>query len=332
MSGREVARFVDALGHATATSPPGAPISVEDVARIAEMERTDAIRTGLELIESGLVDGSPLTGDDEIKTTNGLRLTGLGTTELRRQQTRRFLLALDQTTGGDPDAAGSATELGQELGWPDAVTRRVADTLEDDGLIESIEMGSDLVSLTPSGRRVLDRTTNTQEEDMASVSINKTAIAKMMRDIQLEFDKHPIKVPLQSDGSMPAGSTTIYNGPVIHGDATGAQLAWNNAVVNQQRQDQVAPGYEALAQALVSTLEQLTAAGLPEVDQQDAEAAAREALEELTQAQPDRGVVRRAVAALKGHLAVIAAGLSSGAGEGAKEWAKTAIEHLQLPS
>lgn len=166
---------------------------------------------------------------------------------------------------------------------------------------------------------------------MASVSINRAAIAQMTRDIQREFDKHTIKVSVESDGSFPTGNTTIFNGPVIHGDANGAQLAWGNEMVTQHRQEQVAPGYEILAQALVSTLQQLPAAGLSAADQQDAESAAREALHALTQGEPDSGVLRRAVAALKGHLAQLAAGLAIGAEQGAEEWAKTAIQHLHFP-
>jgi hypothetical protein len=57
--------------------------------------------------------------------------------------------------------------------------------------------------------------------------------------MQREFDKHPIRVPVEADPSTVAvagGQTTInYNGPVIHGDATGAQLAWGNDVVTQSQ-------------------------------------------------------------------------------------------------
>ena len=85
---------------------------------------------------------------------------------------------------------------------------------------------------------------------MAKVSINRAGIAQMMREIQREFDKHPVKVPVESD-RLSTGTTTIFNGPVLHGDANGAQLAWGNETVTQHREEQVAPGYEILAQALV---------------------------------------------------------------------------------
>jgi hypothetical protein len=167
------------------------------------------------------------------------------------------------------------------------------------------------------------------------VSINRAGIAGMMQEIQREFDKHPIKVSVQADdAAVRLGQTTVYNGPVIQGDANGAQLAWGNETVAQLRHEhleQIASGYPALAQALVSTLEELPAAELELNDERDAEAAACEALAALTEAQPDQGVIRRAVAAFKGHLALVAAGLVSGTAQGAQEWAKTAIQHLHLP-
>ncbi len=174
---------------------------------------------------------------------------------------------------------------------------------------------------------------------MAKVTINKQGIARMMREMQREFDKHPIQVTTVADAPTglrgvegTTGPTTItYNGPVIHGGAAGAQLAWNNTgTVNQQqtRNEQITPGFEALAQAVVSTRQGLSAVGLSEQDLQDAEAAADEVLTEVTQETPDPSRLRRGVAALKGLLAPIATGLATGAGEGAQAWAQTAIEQL----
>lgn len=170
---------------------------------------------------------------------------------------------------------------------------------------------------------------------MARDGINKRAIAKMMRDIQVEFDKHPIRVAVEADSPVVPGSagTTIYNGPVIHGDANGARLAWGNQTVHQTQNQtqQIAPGFEPLAQAVVRTLEQLPAVGLPAQEQQDAEETARDILTEVTEAEPDRSKIRRAVAALKGFVAPVAAGLAAGAEDGAREWATTAIQQLGTP-
>ena len=173
---------------------------------------------------------------------------------------------------------------------------------------------------------------------MQRSGVDKRAVAKMMQGIQREFDKHPIRVPVEvEDPELPVGTsfgTKIYNGPVIQGDANGAQLAWNNETVTQtavSRTEQIAPGFEAIAQAVVRTLEQLPVVGLPEDDQREAEAAANEILVEVTQPEPQPGKIRRAIAVLKGYLAPIATGLSRGSGEGAQEWAKTAIEQLGTP-
>jgi hypothetical protein len=171
---------------------------------------------------------------------------------------------------------------------------------------------------------------------MPKVSIDRQAIAWMMREIQHEFDEHPIRVPVHADPPLPAGSptgstTTIYNGPVIHGDANGAQLAWGNETVyqTQTRAEQIAPGFEVIAQAVAKTLERLPSAGLAEDDQQDAEAAARDVLVEVTQSAPDRGKIRRALASLKGFLAPIAMSLAEGgAEESAHEWPRMAVEQL----
>ena len=97
------------------------------------------------------------------------------------------------------------------------------------------------------------------------------------------------------------------------------------------RTEEIAPGFEAIAQAVVRTLEELPVVGLPEGDQREAEAAGNEVLVEVTQPNPDHGRIRRGVAALKGFLAPIATGLSKGSGEGAHEWTKTAIGQLGTP-
>ncbi|MGH3872577.1 MAG: hypothetical protein ACRDSR_13900 [Pseudonocardiaceae bacterium] len=93
-----------------------------------------------------------------------------------------------------------------------------------------------------------------------------------MRDIQREFDRHPIRVPLRTDGhtferaghmlySRGSGElgTTVYNGLVIQGIADGAQLAWGDQTVNQTmtRTEQIASGFEPIAQAVVGTLKKL---------------------------------------------------------------------------
>lgn len=60
--------------------------------------------------------------------------------------------------------------------------------------------------------------------------INKRAIEKLIREIQREFDKHTIRVPVEMDDegvttvAFAPGSTNYY-GPVINVHGDRAQLA-----------------------------------------------------------------------------------------------------------
>jgi hypothetical protein len=94
------------------------------------------------------------------------------------------------------------------------------------------------------------------------------------------------------------------------------------------RREQIAPGFEAIAAAVVNALDQLPALSLSEQDHQEAEAVAYQVIDEVTQSTPDRGWIRRGLTALKGFFWPVAKGLSTGAGEGAQELAKTVIQEL----
>jgi hypothetical protein len=161
--------------------------------------------------------------------------------------------------------------------------------------------------------------------------INKQAIARMTREIQREFDKHPISMPIQADPPelQPRGAT-VYNGPVVNVHGEGAQIAWSNHDVYQGRtqQQEIAPGFEAISQALVSTLEHLAKVGLNDEDRTIAEDAADEVLTEVTQEHPDRRMIRRGIAVVKGILSPLALGAQAGVSDSARGWAKTAVEQL----
>ena len=62
--------------------------------------------------------------------------------------------------------------------------------------------------------------------------INKQGIRKMTRDIEREFAKNPVKVPLEADPgavSLPAATTVHnYHGPVVTVSGYHAQIAWGN--------------------------------------------------------------------------------------------------------
>ncbi|MFC7535074.1 hypothetical protein [Actinoplanes sp. GCM10030250] len=101
--------------------------------------------------------------------------------------------------------------------------------------------------------------------------------------------------------------STVNNGPVIHGNATGGQWAWGNRDVTQHHSVQeVAPGFEPLAEAVAAIIRELPAFGLAPEDLRDAEDAANEVLAEVGNPEPEPRRVRRAVAGLRGFLMPIA--------------------------
>lgn len=185
---------------------------------------------------------------------------------------------------------------------------------------------------------------------MSKVRINRAEIARMTGEIQREFDKHPIRVPVTADKPIiaghdphatcqyghqqPVGPTYHYHGPVFLGSAEGAQIAWNNKEVHQsqQRTEQVTPGYEAIAAAVAKVLEGLPASGLSDEEVTDATDAGEAILQEIVKPQPDRSKLRRALATLRGFLYPIATGAvkgtAAGAASGAEEWARIAVQHL----
>jgi hypothetical protein len=126
------------------------------------------------------------------------------------------------------------------------------------------------------------------------------------------------------------GPTQTYNGPYIQGDAPGAQMAWMNRDVIQNRNDgqQIAPGFELLAQAIADLIAQLPTLGLQPQDQADVQEVAEEVMGEVAQSEPNRGRLRRAVAALRGFLMPIATGAIAGVSDQAREETEKLIEHL----
>jgi hypothetical protein len=119
------------------------------------------------------------------------------------------------------------------------------------------------------------------------------------------------------------------NAPVVQVNGDGANLAWQNQTVNQTaRTEQIAPGFEDIAQAIVTVRKWLPALELSEEDQKEAKSIADEVLGEVTKSKPNRGKIRRALRWFKGLLAPIAIGASKGVGEGVQQLAADAIKQL----
>lgn len=127
---------------------------------------------------------------------------------------------------------------------------------------------------------------------------------------------------------------SVSNVPVINVHGGHVQIAWNNENVTQNNQSvqTVAPGYEELAVALTTILQEMQSIHLNEDDKTDLTVTAEEVLREVGQNEPNSGKIRRGVNALKGIFLTIGAaattGAADGTGEVTKEWAKTATKTL----
>jgi len=175
-----------------------------------------------------------------------------------------------------------------------------------------------------------------------SFNIDKRAIAQMTREIQREFDRNPVRIPVEAEAPTPhrwlqqaAGNSTIHNGPVFINSAVQvAQLAWQNDSASQVqgRAEPVATGFEALAELIVEVLQRLPGFRFGRSRHERAVEAGKEVLKEVTSPTPDSGRIRRAVAAVKGPLISLATGAASGAVAGVstatEEGAQHAIEQF----
>lgn len=165
--------------------------------------------------------------------------------------------------------------------------------------------------------------------------LNKPGINSMMKEIQREFDKHPIHIPVNADspGLKIVGDT--YNAPVINVQGDNTQIAWDNKNVNQTNSistDNITPGYEPLSQAVVSILKEIRSSGLDAQEIEEVERSGHEILAEVIKEQPDQGVIKRAATYMKGLLAPLvtrsAESAAEGLGDGVYDWASTGIEAL----
>lgn len=170
--------------------------------------------------------------------------------------------------------------------------------------------------------------------------INKQGIRKMTQQLEREFAKNPVRVPLQAEFSgmqIPAATTVNnYNGPVITVTGDHAQLSWNNGDVTQMQSttEQVAAGCEELADLVTRLLASLPLLGLDADDESEVCATSETILHEVVKPDPDRGVLKRSITMLKGLLAPIASGISKAVSQESADMANQLIESLGnvLPS
>lgn len=163
--------------------------------------------------------------------------------------------------------------------------------------------------------------------------INKQAIRKMTREMEKEFAKNPVRVPVRAEPSQtrfPSATTVTnnYHGPVVtvHGD--NAQLAWDTQTVNKTQNRDIAAGFEDLAKVLTGLLASLSAFNLPDDEAEDVQSTAEMLLGEVVREEPDNGMIKRGVTMLKGLLAPVATGVGTAVSVESAELAKTVIEGL----
>jgi hypothetical protein len=111
----------------------------------------------------------------------------------------------------------------------------------------------------------------------------------------------------QSSSQVSAAPTPVLfnSGNMIFGDITRSQVAANNHEATQQQSSTIAPGFQSTAEIVAEVLNKLTAAGLEGKQLDDTTTASRQVLEEVTQAEPDPGKVRQALAKVAGFLLVV---------------------------
>lgn len=169
--------------------------------------------------------------------------------------------------------------------------------------------------------------------------INKKAIKDMTREIEREFAKNPVRVPLEADpanGLTPATTINNYNGPVVTVSGNHSQVSWGNdvSVQTQSQTQEIAPGFEQLATMVTDFLANIQVFPFDEQEASDARDAAQTVLAEVVKTEPDKAAVRKSATLLKGLLAPFAAGLSKAVSEESADAARSLIESISsaLPS
>lgn len=160
--------------------------------------------------------------------------------------------------------------------------------------------------------------------------INHQAIRQMTRDIEREFARHPVRIPVEMDtpSSLPPAATiNNYNGPVVTVNGDHAQLAWGNGTAKQTASS-IAPGYEQLAATVTNLVASLPVFQLPAEEEEDGREAARAILDEVVSEAPRKEVIRRGVTLLRGLLGPIAAGLTRAATDETAELAREVMQQL----
>ncbi|MGV3104141.1 hypothetical protein [Rothia sp. 32237D007AR] len=179
----------------------------------------------------------------------------------------------------------------------------------------------------------------------ANFKINKSAVEKLTRNLQCEFDKNPVSIPIQGylevsgqdKSQKPDSAPTIvnnYHAPVVTNYGNRTQIAWGSQNITQtsEHQENVATGFEEFAQGLEQVLTDIDTSPIAEEEKQKFKTIAEQTLQETAQPNPDVSILSVGIERLKGILAAAALGLHQGVTAEAQDIARSGLEALnQLP-
>ncbi|MFE6254563.1 hypothetical protein [Agromyces sp. NPDC057865] len=137
---------------------------------------------------------------------------------------------------------------------------------------------------------------------VTNVKINQAPMSSSMSHLAVSYSATPPVAPVSPESSQ------VFNGPVVVVSGSHVNVAFDKGKISQQQP--VSPGYEQLAQAVGDALKAIEAThGLDPDERENAREASAAVLGEVVKPDPDRSIVKRGLAMLRGTLqAAIAAG------------------------
>lgn len=255
--------------------------------------------------------------------------------------------------GGPPKEAVLTAFQTVGVGWEDApkqtMVRQVMNSATDTQAVKLFEL---LIEELQAQRTFV----STDQEVVQNLGVLRVVLTKF--GVELDTDGNlrwpswaesstpspqPIRAPEPAATDMPAhhgpaphatypmttSQTTNYHGPVIHINGGYSQLAWeNNGSVDQiDTPATVTDGYTNVARAVTEALEFLNTRDIDIDDREIAVQSSRVILAEVANDKPNRSVIKRELASLRGVLTPIrTAATVSGIETGAQQL----IEQLRL--
>ncbi|MDI9915414.1 hypothetical protein [Rhodococcus sp. IEGM 1379] len=233
--------------------------------------------------------------------------------------------------GGPPKEAVLTAFQTVGVGWEDAskqtMVRQVMNSATDTQAVKLFEL---LVEELQAQRTFV----STDQEVVQNLGVLRVVLTKF--GVELDTDGNlrwpswaelstaspqPVRAPEPVTTHIPAhhgpatqgtypmtmSQTTNYHGPVIHISGGHSQLAWeNNGSVDQiDTPATVTDGYANVARAVTEALEFLNTRDIDTDDREIADESSRVILAEVANDEPNRSVIKRELASLRGVLTPI---------------------------